>query len=71
MISPVLSTMGWPLPGPVGHSTPDTVQDDFGLFGHLDTVLVHIQMAVNKHPQVPFLSVHSYSRNSDLFTELL
>ncbi|KAK4827071.1 hypothetical protein QYF61_014145 [Mycteria americana] len=37
---------------PAGHTIPDTSQDAIGLLGHLGTLLAHIQVAVNQHPQV-------------------
>ncbi|KAK4831181.1 LOW QUALITY PROTEIN: hypothetical protein QYF61_015913 [Mycteria americana] len=37
-----------------GHTIFDTSQDAIGLLGHLGTLLVHIQAAVNQHPQVLF-----------------
>ena len=42
------------LPAPAGHTIPDTSQDAVGLLGHLGTLLAHIQLAVNQHPQVLF-----------------
>ncbi|KAK4818965.1 hypothetical protein QYF61_022632 [Mycteria americana] len=41
-------------PSPAGHAISDTSQDAIGLFGHLGTLLAHIQAAVNQHPQVLF-----------------
>ncbi|KAK4806245.1 hypothetical protein QYF61_013389 [Mycteria americana] len=38
-------------PSPAGHATFDTSQDAVGLLGHLGTLLAHIQVAVNQHPQ--------------------
>ncbi|KAK4832175.1 LOW QUALITY PROTEIN: hypothetical protein QYF61_020955 [Mycteria americana] len=39
-------------PSPAGHTIPDTSQDAIGLLGHLGTLLAHIQLVVNQHPQV-------------------
>ncbi|KAK4806232.1 hypothetical protein QYF61_013376 [Mycteria americana] len=39
-------------PSPAGHAIFDTSQDAIGLLGHLGTLLAHIQVAVNQHPQV-------------------
>ncbi|KAK4821026.1 hypothetical protein QYF61_012112 [Mycteria americana] len=41
-------------PTPAGHTTPDTSQDAIGFLGHLGTLLAHIQLAVDQHPQVLF-----------------
>ncbi|KAK4831915.1 hypothetical protein QYF61_020292 [Mycteria americana] len=41
-------------PTPAGHAIFDTSQDAIGFLGHLGTLLAHIQVAVNKHPQVLF-----------------
>ncbi|KAK4821930.1 hypothetical protein QYF61_004933 [Mycteria americana] len=41
-------------PSPAGHTIPDTSQDAIGLLGRLGTLLAHIQLAVNQHPQVLF-----------------
>ncbi|KAK4810445.1 hypothetical protein QYF61_004225 [Mycteria americana] len=41
-------------PSPAGHTIPDTSQDGLGLLGHLGTLLAHVQLAVNQHPQVLF-----------------
>ncbi|KAK4815602.1 hypothetical protein QYF61_004817 [Mycteria americana] len=41
-------------PSPAGHATFDTSQDAIGFLGHLGTLLAHIQLAVNQHPQVLF-----------------
>ncbi|KAK4810966.1 hypothetical protein QYF61_014438 [Mycteria americana] len=41
-------------PSPAGHAISDTSQDAIGLLGHLGTLLAHIQLAVNQHPQVLF-----------------
>ncbi|KAK4810949.1 hypothetical protein QYF61_013357 [Mycteria americana] len=41
-------------PSPAGHTIPDTSQDAVGFLGHLGTLLAHIQVAVNQHPQVLF-----------------
>ncbi|KAK4823086.1 LOW QUALITY PROTEIN: hypothetical protein QYF61_025708 [Mycteria americana] len=41
-------------PSPAGHAISDTSQDAIGLLGHLGTLLPHIQLAVNQHPQVLF-----------------
>ncbi|KAJ7405825.1 hypothetical protein BTVI_67559 [Pitangus sulphuratus] len=40
--------------GPAGHTISDTGQDAIGLLGHLVTLLAHVQMAVDQHPQVLF-----------------
>ncbi|KAK4822326.1 hypothetical protein QYF61_013025 [Mycteria americana] len=50
--SPVPSTGAHHCFSPAGHSIPDTSQDTIGLLGHLGTLLAHIQLAVNQHPQV-------------------
>ncbi|KAK4827577.1 hypothetical protein QYF61_019479 [Mycteria americana] len=39
-------------PTPAGHAIFDTSQDAIGFLGHLGTLLAHIQLAVNQHPQV-------------------
>ncbi|KAK4818814.1 hypothetical protein QYF61_019743 [Mycteria americana] len=39
-------------PSPAGHAIVDTSQDAIGFLGHLGTLLAHIQVAVNQHPQV-------------------
>ncbi|KAK4827180.1 hypothetical protein QYF61_015142 [Mycteria americana] len=39
-------------PSPAGHAIFDTSQDAIGFLGHLSTLLAHIQLAVNQHPQV-------------------
>ncbi|KAK4806220.1 hypothetical protein QYF61_001143 [Mycteria americana] len=39
-------------PSPAGHTIPDTSQDAIGFLGRLGTLLAHIQVAVNQHPQV-------------------
>ncbi|KAK4821092.1 hypothetical protein QYF61_013420 [Mycteria americana] len=41
-------------PSPAGHAISDTSQDAIGLFGHLGTLLAHIQVAVDQHSQVLF-----------------
>ncbi|GAB0179134.1 hypothetical protein GRJ2_000378700 [Grus japonensis] len=41
-------------PSAAGHTIPDTSQDAVGRLGHLGTLLAHIQLAVNQHPQVLF-----------------
>ncbi|KAK4822061.1 hypothetical protein QYF61_008870 [Mycteria americana] len=41
-------------PSPAGHAISDTSQDAIGLLGHLGTLLAHIQLAVDQHPQVLF-----------------
>ncbi|KAK4823028.1 hypothetical protein QYF61_024830 [Mycteria americana] len=41
-------------PSPAGHTISDTSQDAVGFLGHLGTLLAHIQLAVNQHPQVLF-----------------
>ncbi|KAK4822849.1 hypothetical protein QYF61_020649 [Mycteria americana] len=39
-------------PSPAGHAIFDTSQDAIGFLGHLGTLLAHIQVAVDQHPQV-------------------
>ncbi|KAK4810625.1 hypothetical protein QYF61_007362 [Mycteria americana] len=39
-------------PSPAGHAIFDTSQDAIGFLGRLGTLLAHIQVAVNQHPQV-------------------
>ncbi|KAK4831242.1 hypothetical protein QYF61_016474 [Mycteria americana] len=39
-------------PSPAGHAIFYTSQDAIGFLGHLGTLLAHIQLAVNQHPQV-------------------
>ncbi|KAK4816266.1 LOW QUALITY PROTEIN: hypothetical protein QYF61_014338 [Mycteria americana] len=39
-------------PSPAGHAIFHTSQDAIGFFGHLGTLLAHIQAAVNQHSQV-------------------
>ncbi|KAJ7422829.1 hypothetical protein BTVI_12175 [Pitangus sulphuratus] len=41
-------------PSLAGHTVWDTIQNAIGLLGHLDTLLAHVQLAVNQHPQVLF-----------------
>ncbi|KAK4821920.1 hypothetical protein QYF61_004923 [Mycteria americana] len=41
-------------PTPAGHAISDTSQDAVGFLGHLGTLLAHIQLAVDQHPQVLF-----------------
>ncbi|KAK4823178.1 hypothetical protein QYF61_027082 [Mycteria americana] len=41
-------------PSPAGHTISDTSQDAVGLLGHLGTLLAHIQLAIDQHPQVLF-----------------
>ncbi|KAK4828664.1 hypothetical protein QYF61_000382 [Mycteria americana] len=41
-------------PSPVGHTISDTSQDAIGFLGHVGTLLAHVQLAVNQHPQVLF-----------------
>ncbi|KAK4824837.1 hypothetical protein QYF61_020210 [Mycteria americana] len=41
-------------PSPAGHTIFDTSQDAIGFLGRLGTLLAHIQVAVNQHPQVLF-----------------
>ncbi|KAK4813930.1 hypothetical protein QYF61_003000 [Mycteria americana] len=41
-------------PTPAGHTISDRSQDAIGLLGHLGTLLAHIQLAVDHHPQVLF-----------------
>ncbi|KAK4816126.1 LOW QUALITY PROTEIN: hypothetical protein QYF61_011362 [Mycteria americana] len=52
--SPVPSTGDDHCPTPAGHAIPDTSQDAIGFLGHLGTLLAHIHLAVNQHPQVLF-----------------
>ena len=40
------------LPTPAGHTIPGTSQDAVGLLSHLDTLLAHVQPAVDQHPKV-------------------
>ncbi|KAK4818053.1 LOW QUALITY PROTEIN: hypothetical protein QYF61_004580 [Mycteria americana] len=39
-------------PSAAGHAIFDTSQDAIGFLGHLGTLLAHIQLAVDQHPQV-------------------
>ncbi|KAK4817336.1 hypothetical protein QYF61_010239 [Mycteria americana] len=39
-------------PSPAGHTISDTSQDAIGFLGHLGTLLAHMQLAINQHPQV-------------------
>ncbi|KAK4817095.1 hypothetical protein QYF61_027926 [Mycteria americana] len=39
-------------PSPAGHTIPDTSQDAIGFLGRLGTLLAHILVSVNQHPQV-------------------
>ncbi|KAK4810059.1 hypothetical protein QYF61_007223 [Mycteria americana] len=39
---------------PAGHAISDTSQDAIGFLGHLGTLLAHVQLADNQHPQVLF-----------------
>ncbi|KAK4818042.1 hypothetical protein QYF61_004569 [Mycteria americana] len=39
-------------PSPAGHAIFDTSQDAIGFLVHLGTLLAHIQLAVDQHPQV-------------------
>mgnify|MGYP001859128896 FL=1 len=48
------STGGQSLPNTAGHTISDTSQDAVSLLGHLSTLLIHIQLAVDQHPQVLF-----------------
>ncbi|KAK4827826.1 hypothetical protein QYF61_021910 [Mycteria americana] len=41
-------------PSPAGHTIFDTSQDAVRFLGHLGTLLAHVQLAVNQHPQVLF-----------------
>ncbi|KAK4822567.1 LOW QUALITY PROTEIN: hypothetical protein QYF61_016136 [Mycteria americana] len=41
-------------PSPAGHAIFDTSQDAIGFLGHLGTLLAHIQLAIDQHPQVLF-----------------
>ncbi|KAK4823484.1 hypothetical protein QYF61_002548 [Mycteria americana] len=41
-------------PSPAGHTIFDTSQDAIGFLGRLGTLLAHIQLAVNQHPQLFF-----------------
>ncbi|KAK4816180.1 hypothetical protein QYF61_012470 [Mycteria americana] len=40
-------------PSPAGHAIFDTSQDAIGFLGHLGTLLAHVHLAVNQHPEVP------------------
>ncbi|KAK4816514.1 hypothetical protein QYF61_017614 [Mycteria americana] len=39
-------------PSPAGHAISDTTHDAIGFLGHLGTLLAHIQVAVDQHPEV-------------------
>ncbi|KAK4816001.1 hypothetical protein QYF61_010869 [Mycteria americana] len=41
-------------PSPAGHTISDTSHDAIGLLGPLGTLLAHIQLAVDQHPQALF-----------------
>ncbi|KAK4809955.1 hypothetical protein QYF61_002912 [Mycteria americana] len=41
-------------PSPAGHTISDTSQDAIGFLGRLGTLLAHIQVAADQHPQVLF-----------------
>ncbi|KAK4819495.1 hypothetical protein QYF61_004791 [Mycteria americana] len=41
-------------PTPAGHAIFDTSQDAIGFLGHLGTLLAHIQLSIDQHPQVLF-----------------
>ncbi|KAK4830008.1 hypothetical protein QYF61_008178 [Mycteria americana] len=41
-------------PSPAGHAISDTSQDAVGFLGHLVTLPVHVQLAVDQHSQVLF-----------------
>ncbi|GAB0203357.1 hypothetical protein GRJ2_002801300 [Grus japonensis] len=41
-------------PSPAGYTISDTSQDAVGLLSHLGTLLAHIQLAIDQHPQVLF-----------------
>ena len=42
-------------PAPAGCAISDTIQDAFGLFVYLGTLLAHVQPSINQHPRVHFL----------------
>ena len=42
-------------PTPAGHTVLDTSQDAIGLLDHLGTLLAHVQLTVDLHPQVLIL----------------
>ena len=43
------------LSAPVGCTISDLSQDSIGLCGHLGTLLPHVLLSVNRHPQILFL----------------
>jgi len=53
-------------PAPADHTISETSQDALGLFGHLGTLLAHVQPAVNKHPQVLFCQAAFQPSSSSL-----
>jgi len=55
----VQAQQGWVQSGdhclaPAGNTISDTSQDAIGLLGHQGTLLAHVQLSVNEHPQVCF-----------------
>lgn len=52
VVSPVLHGRGrsYPFPSPAGCSISDTGQNATGLFGHLGSLLAHIQLPSSQHP---------------------
>ncbi|TRZ11806.1 hypothetical protein HGM15179_015300 [Zosterops borbonicus] len=52
MASPVPSTEADHCPSLAGHPVSDTSQEAIGLLGYLGTLLAHVQLAVDQHPQV-------------------
>ena len=55
MALPEQSTGSDRLPGPAGYTIPDIRQDAVGLLGHLGTLLAHVQVSIDQHPQILFL----------------
>ena len=51
----MLSTGDDHLPSPSGYTISDITQDTIDFLGHLGTLLAHVQMIVDYHPQVLFL----------------
>lgn len=49
--------MGQSPPQSCWHITSDAGQNVIGLLGHLGTLLAHVHLAANKHPQNPFCLV--------------
>jgi len=56
-------------PTAAGHIIPDTSQDAVGLFGHLGTLLAHVQPAVDQHPQV-FFRQAAFQKFPDIAAQL-